>query len=138
MGVAAIPLIMQGASTAMDLNSASAIERQGKLEAQMIDVAALQRETDRKSELVKSISSQRARAGASGITIEGSPLSVIQESIRQTEQDTERDKFNTSIAKQSAIYSAKLKSGALKTKAGLSLLQRGSTAITTAPVKDID
>lgn len=136
MGVAAIPFIMQGASTGMDYVNSAGIKEQGKLQAEMEDVAVLQRETDRKADLLRAISSQRARASGAGITMEGSPLSVIQEQIRQERQDTSRDVFNTNIAKQSAIYSARLKSGSLKTRGALSLLSAGLMAAETAPVDE--
>lgn len=136
MGIAALPVIVQGLATANAFGEASMAEDQGKLEAQMADVAALQRETDRKSELVRAIGSQRARAGASGITIEGSPLSVINETIRQESVDTARDKFNTNITKQSALFRSKLKSGSIRARSGISLLGSGSDFMQNAPLKE--
>lgn len=136
MGVAAIPFIMQGASTAMDFVGAEGIKQQGKIQAEMEDVAVMQRESDRKADLLRAISSQRARASGAGITMEGSPLSVIQEQIRQERTDTQRDLFNTQIAKQSAIYSSRLKSGALKKRSAFSLLQSGYGAASTAPAEE--
>lgn len=108
---------------ANSFSAADGVEREGKLEAKMADVAALQRETDRKSELVKAISSQRARASGAGITMEGSPMSVIEESIRQTGIDSERDKFNTTVSKQSSIYKAKARAGAIKRGATIKFLK---------------
>lgn len=123
-------------SAAMDYIAAEGIEEQGKIEAEMEDVAVLQRESDRKAELLRAISSQRARTSGAGIAIEGSPLSVIQEQIRQERKDTSRDIFNTKIAKQSAIYSSKLKAGALKTRGAISLLTLGMGAAESAPVDE--
>lgn len=105
--------------------AASDVEKEGRMAAEMEGVASMQRETDRKLELMKAISSQRARAGASGIDVGiGSPISVISNQLQEAERDTDRDKFNTKIAQQSAVYRSKLKSGELRGKAQKSLLQR--------------
>lgn len=105
-------------------SEANLVKQEGKLAAEMEGVAALQRETDRKIELVKSISAQRARAGASGIdTNTGSPLALINQTIKDSQRDTERDAFNTKIAKQSALYRANARAGQIKGEAKLSLLR---------------
>lgn len=113
--------------------SASDIEREGRMAAEMEGVAALQRETDRKLELMKAISSQRARGGASGIDLGvGSPLTVISTQLEEAERDTERDRFNTKIAQQSAIYRSKMQSGQLRGQAQKSLLEFGDNMLTDA------
>lgn len=101
-------------------------DKEGRLAAEMEGVAALQRETDRKEELVKAISSQRARAGASGIQGNiGSPLSVINQMVEEEKTDTERDKFNAAIAAQSARYRGASRAASIRTGASLSLLKAG-------------
>ena len=122
------PLAYKHASQAASLAS-----REGDMAAEMEDIAAMQRETDRKLDLARAVSSTRAKASGSGIlTNVGSPLSVIEEQIRQEKTDTERDKFNTKIAAQSARYSAAAKSGQIRGAAGLRLLQSAESAAVTA------
>lgn len=120
--------------TARQMNSAAKNSvMEGKLKAEMEGVAALQRETDRKLDLVKAISSQRARFGSSGIdTNSGSPLSLINKTIEDADRDIDRDRFNAKIAQQSAIYRGKARSGELKGQAQLALLRGGVDSITGA------
>lgn len=127
-------MAVQALSVAESFSQANMAERQAKLQGAMEDVAALQRETDRKAELVRSISSQRAQTGASGIELSGSPLTVIEESIRQERIDTSRDKFNTAVAKQSALFRGATQARGLRVRAGLSLLRTAEKAVASAPV----
>lgn len=121
---------MQALAIKQKFQTASDVEREGRLASEMEGVAALQRETDRKIELMKSISSQRARAGASGISVSiGSPVSVINKQLEDAERDVDRDKFNTKIAQSTAIYKSKLKSGQLRGKAQKSLIEFGGGAL---------
>lgn len=105
-------------------SSAAKTERQqGKLQAEMEDVAAAQRETDRKMDLARSIGSIRAGAGASGITGEGSPLTLISEAVKAEERDTQRDVFMTKMRKSSALMRSRMRSGQIMGQAQLSMLQ---------------
>lgn len=62
------------------------------------ELAAIQREGDRKGRLSQALATQTAGAGASGISaFEGSPLSVLQESIRNEETATQRDTFQSRL-----------------------------------------
>lgn len=111
----------------MQASSAAKTERQqGKLQAEMEDVAAAQRETDRKMDLARSISSIRAGAAASGITGEGSPLTLIGEAAKAEERDTQRDVFMTKMRKSSALIRSRMRSGQIMGQATMSLLQQGS------------
>lgn len=136
MSIGVAGLAMQGLGAIDAFGTASAVEKEGELQAKMEDVAALQRETDRKAELTKAISSQRARASGAGITMEGSPMTVIEESIRQKGIDSQRDKFNTAVSKQSAIYRATAKAGSIRRGAGLSLLKSGASYAQTSKPKE--
>lgn len=134
IGVAA--LAMQGFSTLSDYENAQMLERQGDLQARMEDVAALQRETDRKAELTRAISTQRASASAAGITLSGSPLSVIREQINQEQRDTSRDRFNTSVNKLSSIYAARINASGMRTRGATSLLGSGYSYMQNKPVSE--
>lgn len=106
---------------------------EGKLAAEMTDVASLQRETDRKLELAKAISTSRASSSARGIVGNvGSPLAVIEQQISQEKTDTHRDKFNAKIAAQSALYQGYARAGQIRGQAQLSLLKAGESAATSA------
>ena len=118
------------------LQAAKMASTEGKLAAEMEDVAAMQRETDRKLDLARAVSSTRAAASGSGILGNvGSPLSVIEQQIEQSQIDTERDKFNTKIAQQSARYRAAAQAGQIRGQAGLSLLKSGVNAASTISKK---
>ena len=114
-------------------SSAAKFERQqGKLQAEMEDVAAAQRETDRKMDLARSIGSIRAGAGASGITSEGSPLTLIQETIKAEERDTARDVFMTKMRKSSALIQSRMRSGQIIGGAQLSILRNAQQSAESA------
>ena len=80
-------------------------ESQGKIaqmeaetQAKAEEAAGIQREADRKSRLAEALASQNAAAGAKGIAaFEGSPLSVMQEDMRQEAESTSRDDFQTQM-----------------------------------------
>lgn len=119
----AVAIIGLVASVGTSLISANQQARAGKqslreaeLTAQSEELAATQREGDRKERLAKAMATANAQAGAAGIAaFEGSPLTILQESIRNEETATERDRFNTRIS-------------ALTTRA------RGESALSTARV----
>ena len=63
------------------------------------ELSAIQREGDRKSRLSQALATQTATAGAAGISaFEGSPLAVLEESIRSEETATQRDVFQTRLS----------------------------------------
>ncbi len=73
--------------------------KEAELSAQTAEVAATQREADRKDMLAKALATANAQAGASGIAaFEGSPLTILQQSIENEQTATERDMFNTRIS----------------------------------------
>ena len=102
----AVAIIGLVASVGTSLMSANQQVRAGKqsareaeLSAQTEELAATQRETDRKERLAKAMATANAQAGAAGIAaFEGSPLTILQESISNEETATERDRFNSRIS----------------------------------------
>lgn len=74
-------------------------QREAEIGAKSEELAAIAREGDRKERLAGALATQTAKAGAGGISaFEGSPLSVLQESIRAEETATERDVFQTRLS----------------------------------------
>ena len=102
----AVAIIGLVASVGTSLISANQQARAGKqslreaeLSAQTEELAATQREGDRKERLAKAMATANAQAGAAGIAaFEGSPLTILQESISNEETATERDRFNSRIS----------------------------------------
>lgn len=73
--------------------------KEAELTAQTQELAATQREGDRKERLARALATANAQAGAAGIAaFEGSPLTILQQSIENEQTATERDQFNTRIA----------------------------------------
>jgi hypothetical protein len=66
--------------------------------------AARQREIDRKRTLLRALSDQSARAGASGVTMEGSVAAAARTDIRDASNDMMVDRSNTR-GKQNALRS---------------------------------
>ena len=128
---------LAGLSFVQQSGAASMAAREGQLAAEMEDVAALQRETDRKLELARAVSTTRARASGAGIAVNvGSPLAIIEQQIEQEKIDTERDKFNAKIAAQSARYRGAAEAGQLRGQAGISLLKAGTDFVGTFKPKE--
>lgn len=100
----AIPMMI--ASAGMSLYSAYQQNQAGKVArteaeqtAKLEETAAIQREADRKDRLANALATANAQAAAAGVAaFEGSPLSILNESIRAEETATERDMFNTRIS----------------------------------------
>jgi hypothetical protein len=72
--------------------------KEAEITAQTQELAATQREADRKERLARAMATANASAGASGIAaFEGSPLTILQQSIEAEQTATERDAFNARI-----------------------------------------
>ncbi len=81
------------------ISSGRTSAKEAELTAQTQELAATQREGDRKERLARALATANAQAGAAGIAaFEGSPLTILQESISAEETATERDLFNTRIS----------------------------------------
>ena len=73
--------------------------KEAELSAQVEETAATGREADRKERLATAMATANAQAAASGVVaFEGSPLTILQQSIEAEETATERDLFNTRIS----------------------------------------
>lgn len=113
--------------------AASMARKEGKLAQQAEDVAATQRESDRKARLADAISTQVAMSGARGVSaFEGSPLSVMRESRRREALATDRDRFNAKIAGLSARYRSEATAGQIRGQAAVGLLKSAEDAAKTA------
>ena len=107
---------------------------EAELSAQTAELGATQREGDRKERLAKAIATANAQAGAAGIAaFEGSPLTVLEQSIENEQTATERDQFNTRIS----ALTTRARGQAAKTTGQLgaasSLLKGGAKAAQLVP-----
>jgi hypothetical protein len=98
-----IALIASAGGTLLSAGSQVAAGRTASKEAELTaktqELAATQREGDRKERLARAMATANAQAGASGIAaFEGSPLTILQQSIENEQTATERDSFNTRIS----------------------------------------
>lgn len=111
------------------MSAADKAEREGKLNEQQQNLAATQREADRKGRLAKAMASSVASAGARGISaFEGSPLSIINEDIRRESVATERDRFSSNLAGITAKFRGGQQARGIRMGAASSLMQSGYSA----------
>ena len=121
------------AGTAMSLSTAytqSKLEksagRQAAREAEIVakqeELGAIQREADRKARLSEALATQSAIVGASGIAaFEGSPLTVLEESIKSEETATERDIYMTRLSAMSTRAKVQMEKQASKIRSRMTL-----------------
>lgn len=134
--MAAAPLIIMAVSS---LAGAAMKDTQAKVEQDQAEVAASQeelrlkqREADRKDRLASSIATQNAMAGAKGIAaFEGSPLAIIEDSIRRQEAASERDKFQTELGALSIRSGAKIRRKLSRASTQVGLLQQAASVSRT-------
>ena len=108
--------------------------RESELSAQTAEVAATQRETDRKERLAQAMATANAQAGAAGIAaFEGSPLTILQQSIENEQTATERDQFNTRISVLGARARGKSAQGIARIGAASTLLTGGARTAQLIP-----
>ena len=108
--------------------------KEAELSAQTAELGATQRETDRKERLARAMATANAQAGAAGIrALEGSPLTILQESIKNEETATERDRFNTRISALTTRAKGQTAQRAGRIGAVTSLLQGGSKVAQLVP-----
>jgi hypothetical protein len=106
-------------------------EMEGKVRARQIETAAAAREADRKSDLARAAASQSAAVGASGVSFEGSPLSVLQEDIRRADEAGSRDAMSSQLEAMTAKARGKVASKQATGLAATSLLKSVSDAVQT-------
>lgn len=136
MAVQVIPLLMLAATAASGAAAASSsrraadnLVRESKMREQQEELAATQREADRKARLAEALASQNAAAGAKGIAaFEGSPLTILQEDIRREEVATERDVFGSQLRGLSERIRGRTGAQSLRTQSDIRLLQTAGTA----------
>ena len=99
-GLFQVPSMMASQEAAKNKRMAGKIRAdESETEARSIELAATSREADRKERLAKSLSSQIARSGAAGVAaFQGSPLTVIKDSIESERRGTERDVFQSELS----------------------------------------
>ena len=121
-------------SANMQLKAGKQSAREAELSAQTEELAATQREGDRKERLAKAMATANAQAGAAGIAaFEGSPLTILQESIRNEETATERDRFNTRISALMTRSRGESARGAARVGAATTLAKGLSTGAQLIP-----
>ena len=105
--------------------TAATIQRgESKVAAKAEELAATQREADRKARLASAMASQIATSGARNIAaFEGSPLTILEEDIRREKVATERDRFQSQFAQLTERARGRIQSGATKSRANIGLLQ---------------
>ena len=129
MAVAAIVAGAASLASFATKRSQAKIERgQAEVAAKQQELQVLQREADRKDRLAASISSQNALAGAKGISaFEGSPLTILNDSMTREATATGRDQFSTSLNVLAMRGSARNRQVFSNIGANLSLLQSASS-----------
>lgn len=130
MASAALVAISVGASlvSAAQKQSQADIEvGQAEVASQQQELQLIQREGDRKDRLASAMAAQNALAGASGIAaFEGSPLTVLQDSLQREETATQRDRFSTELSVLAGRSSASIRKKFAGVNARLGLLQQGA------------
>lgn len=137
---AAAPLLL-GTAVGTSLIQFQATRNMGKVQeleaktaAKSEEVAAVQREADRKSALADAMASQIASAGARGVSaFEGSPLSIMQEDIRREQTATERDILNTKLGAMTLRARGSAARSMARTQATLGLLSDFTQLAAVAP-----
>jgi len=123
MAAAAVPLILGAISAGQKADDAKFAEGQAEIAASQQELQLTQREADRKQRLASSLASQNVLAGASGIrAFEGSPLTILQDSIETEERATGRDVFSTELNVLAGRSTARARRRASEFNAGLTLL----------------
>lgn len=122
-----IGLVSAAGSFAQKQSDAKFELGQAEVAAQQQELQVVQREADRKDRLATALSSQSALAGASGIAaFEGSPLTILQDSIEREKTATERDIFQTELTTLAGRSTARARARSKRQSASLSLVQQAS------------
>jgi len=124
LALVAVPAVLG----AMQQTQAGKIKQiESEVNAAQIETAASQREADRKDALAAAVSSQNAAGGASGITFEGSPLSVLEEDIRLAEEGSERDALMARLGADAELNRGRTAESQARSNAQLGLLTTAAT-----------
>ena len=131
MGAAAAPLMVGSSllSAGSQLAAGDIAKTDSKVMAKQENLAATQREVDRKERLVQALASSAASAGARGVAAyEGSPLAILNADIEREAEATDRDKFQSALAQQTIRSRGKVAQKQARLGAATSLLSGGATA----------
>jgi len=129
MATAAIMVGMAVMSAAQKNEDAKFEQGQAEIAAQQQDLQVTQREADRKDRLATAMASQNAMAGASGISaFEGSPLTVLEDSMTRERTATQRDKFTTGMSSLAIRQTARARRLSQQRNAALTLTQTTASA----------
>jgi len=115
-------LLLGITQSGIQLTEARTVKQAAGVEAKRLELDSIRSEADRKERLVTALASQSARVGASGISFEGSPLTVLESAIKKEERATERAKFDTQMNKMRTKQKARGQVSGLRAGASLSLL----------------
>jgi len=134
---AALPIAMVAGtllSAGSQIKAGRDAAAEAELSAQTAELGATQREADRKERLAQAMATANAQAGASGIAaFEGSPLTILQQSIENEQTATERDVFNTRIQTLTTRARGRTAQQTAQMGAASSLLKGASTAAQLMP-----
>jgi hypothetical protein len=116
------------------IQAGKAAANEAELSAQTAELAATQREGDRKERLASAMATANAQAGAAGIrAFEGSPLTILQQSIENEQTATERDAFNTRISSLTTRARGQSARRGSQLQAGSSLIRGASQSAQLMP-----
>ena len=139
MAAAALP-ILAGTSLLQFAGGVSAgriAKAESETQAKAIELGAVQREADRKSDLARAMASQIASAGSRGISaFEGSPLAILEADIKAEQEATERDRFSTQLASLTERTRGKVAKRQSLVGSGVTLGRDAYTMATLAPKED--
>jgi hypothetical protein len=111
-------LALSGVQFSQRVTAAKIQEGEADVAAQQEELAATQREADRKNRLANALASQIAGSGTKGISaFEGSPLSILQGDIQAEERATERDVFQTKLSALTTRAKGKIRRKQITAKA---------------------
>lgn len=83
--------------------------REAELASRQIELEATAREADRKSQLAEMLAASIAQTGVAGVAAyEGSPLSVLEESIKAEGKDTQRDIYMSQLEALTERYRGRI------------------------------
>lgn len=106
-------------------NVGIAQEQQYKYQSYVEGLAAKQREIERRRDLIRSLSSMNAQAGAGGIELGGSLGGIIMKNIKDNQNDLLVNNANLSATQQSLAAAGANARQAANTNAAMSLLDTG-------------
>ena len=99
-------------------------KQQAKVNVKQEELAATSREADRKERLASAMAAQNALSGVSGIAAyEGSPLTILEDSIRREQRATQRDVFQTNLTRLGIRGTARARARMASSQQGLSMFQ---------------